>query len=128
MNIETTAGVRISVEPTYMAKMSNPLMKIYFFSYKVVIENLNKFPIQLLRRHWRVDDEMGHKRDVDGEGVMGKQPLLNPGGKHRYISMVDIRTVKGSMEGYYTMKNLVDDTEFEARIPRFELSMPFHLN
>ena len=128
MNVETTSGIRITVEPHYMAHLSNPLVKNFLFTYDVVIENLNKFPVQLKRRHWLVDDELGHKREIEGEGVMGKQPILNPGAQHRYTSAVDIRTVKGTMQGSYLMQRMDEDAEFRVRIPQFHLNVPFNLN
>lgn len=128
MNTETTAGVRITIEPHYQAKFSNPLLKLFIFTYDVTIENTNDYPVQLLRRHWLIDDEYGRKQEVEGSGVIGKQPILNPGGMHKYSSGCDIRSAMGHMKGSYLMKRFDDDSEFRVTIPQFELAVPFELN
>lgn len=128
MNTEITGGVKVTVEPTFQARYSNPLVKHYLFTYEVTIENNNSFAVQLLRRHWLIDDEYGHKQEVEGPGVIGKQPILNPGCTHTYTSACDIRTVRGKMQGSYLMKRFDNDSDFRVRVPEFQLNVPFHLN
>ena len=75
-------GVEVSVETYYQQDYSNPMQSEYMFAYRIAIENHNSFPVKLHRRHWHIFDSNGQNREVDGEGVVGVQPTLNPGEKY----------------------------------------------
>ncbi len=115
--------IRVDVQPAYLAHESNPDERHYVFSYTVTIHNLGTQPVRLLRRRWLIIDANGERREVHGDGVVGKQPLIEPGGHFRYTSGALINTPFGSMEGAYEM--LGDDgSSFEAPIPAFTLAIP----
>lgn len=128
MVAQITEGVKISVETTYQPEYSNPANEHFMFAYKIQIENLGDYSVQLMRRHWSIFDSNGTKREVDGEGVVGLQPVIEPGEFHEYVSGCNLKTDMGTMKGTYQMKRLVDDELFEALIPEFSLIAPFKLN
>ena len=121
-------GVEISVETFYQQDYSNPLQSEYMFAYKIAIENHNSFPIKLLRRHWHIFDSNGSNREVEGEGVVGVQPVLAPGEKYQYVSGCNLRTEMGKMSGTYKMENLNSKELFEVNIPAFEMIVPLKYN
>ena len=123
-----TNGVKISVEPRYEPQHSNPIEGKYLYSYHIAIENLSEHTVQLLRRHWSITDSNGIKREVQGDGVIGKQPILQPGQLHEYSSWSPLMTGLGKMEGYYIMRRLEDEALFQVQIPAFDLLAPFILN
>lgn len=121
-------GVEVSVETFYQPDYSNPLSGEYMFAYRITIENHNSFPVKLHRRHWNIFDSNGSYREVEGEGVVGVQPTLNPGERYQYVSGCNLRTEMGKMHGSYTMENLNDKKSFEVNIPIFEMIVPFKMN
>lgn len=123
-----TDGVKVSVETQYQPEYSNPASEHYMFAYKIHIENLSEFTIQLMRRHWNIFDSNGTHREVEGEGVVGLQPIIEPGESHEYISGCNLKTDMGSMKGEYQMLRLLDNTLFDAQIPEFYLVAPFKMN
>jgi ApaG protein len=128
MTTAITSGIRISVDCKFESQFSNPAQKIFLFSYGIEIENRNDFPIQLLRRTWHILDSSTRKREVEGEGVIGQQPIINPGENYRYRSNCDFSTDTGKMHGMYQMKNLETGTLFDVEIPAFTLMVPHKLN
>jgi ApaG protein len=128
MVIKITDGVKVSVETTYQPEYSNPANEHFMFAYKVMIENLSDYSVQLLSRHWNIFDSNGTKREVEGEGVVGLQPIIEPGQFHEYVSGCNLKTDMGTMQGTYQMKRLVDNDLFDVRIPEFNLVAPFKLN
>jgi ApaG protein len=120
-----TSGVEVSVETFYQADANQPE---FIFAYRVTIENHNSFPVQLMRRHWDIFDSNGTYREVDGEGVIGQQPILDSGGRHQYISGCNLQTEMGRMSGHYEMLNLNSDQPFTVAIPAFDLVMPAKMN
>jgi ApaG protein len=96
--------------------------------YFITIENKGNYAVQLLSRHWDIFDSNGEKREVDGEGVIGETPIIEPGEKYEYNSGCNLLTDLGYMKGYYNMKRLMDDTLFKAVIPQFDLVVPAKLN
>ena len=128
MVAQITEGVKISVETTYQPEYSNPVNEHFMFAYKIQIENLGDYAVQLLSRHWVIFDSNGTKREVDGEGVVGLQPIIEPGQNHEYVSGCNLKTDMGTMQGTYQMKRLVDNELFDALIPEFTLIAPFKLN
>ena len=121
-------GVEISVETFYQQDYSNPLQSEYMFAYKIIIENHNSFPVKLLRRHWYIFDSNSSNREVEGEGVVGVQPVLAPGEKYQYVSGCNLRTEMGKMTGTYKMENLNSKELFEVNIPAFEMIVPLKYN
>jgi ApaG protein len=98
------------------------------FSYKINIENLSDYTVQLISRHWYIFDSNGTHREVEGEGVIGVQPVIEPHENYEYVSGCNLKTEIGKMSGTYTFKRLVDNQLFEVTIPEFELLCPFKLN
>jgi ApaG protein len=125
---EISKGVKISVETYYQPEYSNPLTGEYMFAYRVTIENSNTYPVKLLRRHWNIFDSNGSYKDVDGEGVVGVMPVIQPGDQYQYVSGCNLKTEMGKMMGYYLMENLKNKQQFEAVIPEFEMIAPFKNN
>jgi len=123
-----TNGIRVSVETQYQPTYSRPLELKYIFSYHITIENLSSETVQLLRREWEIFDSNGVIRQVEGEGVIGKQPVLAPGESHQYASWSPLTTEMGKMSGAYIFRRDVDNHEFRVNIPDFRLIAPFKLN
>lgn len=123
-----TQGIKISVETTYQDDYSNPGNEHFMFAYRINIENLTDYTIQLKRRQWLIFDSNGTLREVEGEGVVGQQPILHPGDMHSYVSGCQLATDMGSMRGNYLMQRMTDDSEFVVDIPQFELVVPYRLN
>lgn len=123
-----TNSIKVSVESFFQDEYSKPLANQYVFSYRVTIENLSQIPVQLLTRYWQITDGMGSVREVSGDGVIGKQPVMMPGQSHQYVSWCPLDTPLGKMRGTYTMLNMQNQSTFEATIPAFKLISPFLLN
>lgn len=123
-----TNGIKVSVETLYQAAYSRPQEHRYIFSYQIRIENLSANTVQLLRRHWQIFDANGMIREVEGEGVIGKQPVLAPGETHEYASWSPLTTELGKMQGTYLFVRTTDNEEFKVQIPAFKLIVPFKLN
>jgi ApaG protein len=128
MTTQITEGVKVSVVTEYQADYSSPTHSHYVFTYKISIENCSNFTVQLLRRHWYIYDSNGSFKEVEGEGVVGKQPVLEPGEVHQYVSGCNLKTGIGKMYGTYLMERAVDGKQFEALIPEFTLIVPYLLN
>ena len=124
----TTNNVQISVEVKYWPQQSVPRDNHYFFVYFITIENQSEFSVQLLRRHWEIFDSVSEFRTVDGDGVVGENPILEPGEKFEYNSGCNLTTDIGFMKGHYIMKQMVDEKEFSVDIPKFDLVVPAKLN
>ncbi|WP_114750408.1 Co2+/Mg2+ efflux protein ApaG [Pleomorphovibrio marinus] len=116
-----TEGIKVSVEVTYQAEFSSPHQHHYVFTYKVTIENHGTSTIQLLKRKWEISDAGETQKVVEGDGVVGQQPILEPGGKHQYISGCNLRSGMGKMKGYYYMERLIDGKMLSVMIPEFQL-------
>ncbi|MBK6523896.1 MAG: Co2+/Mg2+ efflux protein ApaG [Sphingobacteriaceae bacterium] len=124
----STENIEISVRASYLSEHSIPRENHFFFVYFITIENKGNYAVQLLSRHWDIFDSNGEKREVEGEGVIGETPVLEPGETYEYNSGCNLLTDMGYMKGYYTMKRLMDDTLFKAVIPQFDLIVPAKLN
>ncbi len=125
---QITSGIKISVltsfEGTYFKNY-----KIHFaFSYEITIENQSKDSVQLNSRHWEIHDSLNDLEIVDGEGVIGKKPVLKPGEEHTYSSGCLLSSPFGAMRGYFNMVNFTSTRSFRVIIPTFKLSAPFALN
>jgi len=121
-------GMEVSVETFYQPDYSNPISGEYMFAYRITIENHNGFSVKLQRRHWHIFDSNGSYREVEGEGVVGVQPVLQPGERYQYVSGCNLRTEMGKMYGSYTMENLHNKKTFEVNIPVFEMIVPFKMS
>jgi len=116
----TTRDIQVTVRPVYLDGQSDVLGKRFVFGYFVRIQNHGPEDIQLLRRHWHITDSDGRVQEVEGEGVIGKQPVIEPGASHEYNSYCVLETFIGHMQGTYTMETAQGD-RFKVEIPRFDL-------
>jgi ApaG protein len=119
----TTKQIRISVTPEYLKDQSDPADARYFWSYRVSIENQGGGTVQLLTRHWRITDAKGVTVEVRGDGVVGKQPVLQPGQSFEYTSGTPLSTPSGIMVGSYNMRDDVG-ARFDVEVPAFSLDRP----
>ncbi|MEL6318032.1 MAG: Co2+/Mg2+ efflux protein ApaG [Pseudomonadota bacterium] len=118
------AGVVIEVEPEFLEDRSVPAEDAYVWAYTVRIENHRSEAVRLLSRYWRITDARGVVQEVRGDGVVGEQPLIQPGECYEYTSGTPLRTPSGLMSGSYQMET-PDGTRFEAEIPAFSLDSPY---
>lgn len=119
----TTRGVTVRVSVSFLPEQSQPEQGRWFWAYHIRIENRGTAAVQLMNRHWLIRDGHGETQRVDGEGVVGEQPVIEPGGSFDYVSGCPLATSSGSMEGCYDME-LEDGGTFQAVIPRFDLVGP----
>lgn len=124
MYTKTTKKISITVNPYFLEDQSEPEDQHYVWAYQVTINNLSKQQVQLKNRYWKIIDSNGIKQEVKGEGVVGEQPILNPGEKFEYTSGTPLNTPSGFMEGHYEMETK-SGSIFEASIPQFSLDSPF---
>lgn len=118
---ELTHGIEVVAEPKYIPERSQPGMGSYFFAYEIRITNVEMGPVQLRSRHWIITDGAGQVHEVQGEGVVGEQPILGTGESFTYSSFCPLPTPTGNMRGTYTMESLEEGREFWIRIPLFFL-------
>ncbi|MCU0430242.1 MAG: Co2+/Mg2+ efflux protein ApaG [Cytophagaceae bacterium] len=123
-----TEGIKVSVRTAYQSTHSNPVANHYFFSYTISIENQSDYTVKLLRRHWFIFDSNGQYREVEGPGVVGQTPVLEPGERYEYTSGCNLKTDIGKMEGNYLMQREVDQSTFQVEIPAFLMILPQRLN
>jgi len=116
-----TAGIRVTVRPLFLPERSRPERGEYVFAYFVRIENVGPDGAQLVARRWLIHDSNGEDTVVEGEGVVGQQPLLGPGEVHEYQSFCVLKSPQGYMEGEYFFRR-PGGTRFAAGIPRFQLT------
>ena len=119
----TTAGVTVRVSVSFLAEQSEPRRGRWFWAYHIRIENDGDAPVQLLTRHWVITDGRGARHSVEGEGVVGEQPTIPPGGSYDYVSGCPLATPTGVMQGSYRMV-AADGEAFDVAIPRFQLLAP----
>jgi ApaG protein len=123
----TTNGIRVQVTTKYLAERSAPREQEFWFAYFIRISNVGEETAQLVSRHWIITNADGEEQEVRGEGVVGEQPVLEPGAVYNYNSFCNLKTSVGTMHGEYTMVRPTGDT-FEARIAPFTLAIPNALN
>ena len=123
-----SAGITVSVETFYQPDYSNVANNEFMFAYRITIENSNTYPVKLLRRHWYFQYATGRLREVEGEGVVGLQPVIEPGKTHQYVSGSHLKTEMGKMHGTYLMERVIDARRFKVTIPEFQLIAPFKMN
>ena len=117
-----TNGVAVRVVTSYLPEQSEPPAR-YVWAYRIEIENRGASTVQLLSRRWIITDARGRVEEIEGPGVVGEQPVLQPGQSHAYVSGCPLGTSSGSMVGSYRM--LVENGEaFDAAIPAFSLDLP----
>ena len=115
--------ITVRVAVSYLPEQSQPAHGRWFWSYHIRIENDGETPVQLLSRRWIILDGRGSRHEVEGEGVVGDQPVIDPGESYDYVSGCPLQTPTGSMEGSYGMID-ADGDEFDVAIPRFPLLAP----
>ena len=120
---DVSHNIAIQVETAYLPEQSDPEKKRYVFSYHITITNNDPQPVQLLRRHWRIVDGDEQAQEVEGEGVIGEQPVIEPQQSYSYTRGTVLATRVGSMQGHYLMKTSDGET-FNADIEPFTLALP----
>ena len=128
MSETTTRGIRVAARSTYEPAQSSPAQGRWFFSYRIRIENIGDRTAQLLSRLWIITDDHGHVNRVEGPGVIGETPTLEPGESFEYQSFCPLPTPSGTMEGHYVMEIASTGERFEARIAPFPLAAPGAVN
>lgn len=119
----TTRRVTVRVSVSYLPEQSEPAHGRWFWAYHIRIENGGDAPVQLLTRHWIITDGRGAEAEIRGEGVVGDQPMIDPGESYDYVSGCPLQTPAGSMEGSYGMID-ADGEPFDVAIPMFPLQSP----
>lgn len=121
--VATTRGITVRVSVSYLPEQSEPGRGRWFWAYHIRIENEGDQAVQLLTRHWIITDGRGSRHSVEGEGVVGEQPMIMPDNSFDYVSGCPLSTPAGSMQGSYQM--LAEDGEvFAVDIPKFALVAP----
>ncbi|MEN9327152.1 MAG: Co2+/Mg2+ efflux protein ApaG [Sediminibacterium sp.] len=128
MTSKISEGIEVSIETFFQKDYSNPLQNEFMFAYRITIENHNSFPVKLLRRYWEIHDSNSEHREVEGEGVVGVQPLIMPGKQYQYVSGCHLKSEMGKMHGYYTMENVETKELIHVNIPPFKMIAPVKLN
>ncbi len=123
MYSEVTRAISVSVDPFFVEEQSEPADGRWVFGYRVVIENTGSEPVQLMSRYWRIVDGRGRLHEVRGDGVVGEQPMLEPGERFEYTSGTPLATPTGIMAGTYQMLG-ADGLWFDVEIPAFSLDAP----
>lgn len=119
----TTGPITVRVSVSYLPEQSHPVMGRWFWAYHIRLENHGDVAAQLISRHWLISDGNGLLSEVEGEGVVGEQPLILPGTSYDYVSGCPLSTPEGTMEGSYVMI-MADGTEILVAIPHFPLTAP----
>ena len=122
-----TRGIRVHVHAQYSPSHSKPTHNKWFFIYTVVITNDSAQTVQLVTRHWIITDATGHVEEVRGPGVVGQQPVLEPGRSFEYTSGCELTSPYGTMHGFYHMIT-ADGHQFDAEVATFQLQAPFTIH
>tara|TARA_B100001175_G_scaffold315368_1_gene326764 strand:- start:2928 stop:3314 length:387 start_codon:yes stop_codon:yes gene_type:complete len=125
---QVTRGIKISVETDYVGNFLKENLLYHAFTYRIEIENQGKSSVQLLTRHWKIIEALNKTQYVNGNGVVGKKPVINPGQVHKYKSCCFLSSSLGVMKGGYIMIDFSSTKKFNVEIPPFKLSAPFALN
>ncbi len=128
MVTQITQGIKITVLTSFEGTYFKNYRLHFAFSYQITIENHSKDSVQLITRHWEISDSLNNKEVIDGEGVIGKKPVLRPGESHVYSSGCLLSSSFGAMKGYFNMVNFTSTRNFRVVVPTFKLSAPFALN
>ncbi len=127
MSDTTTNGIRVQVTTKFLSERSSPSDNDFWFAYFIRISNLGDQKAQLISRHWIITDSDGEVEEVKDEGVVGKQPVIEPGATFDYNSFCRLKTAVGTMHGSYQMVT-PEGAAFDARIAPFTLAIPYALN
>ncbi|MEX2379571.1 MAG: Co2+/Mg2+ efflux protein ApaG [Vicingaceae bacterium] len=122
------SNIQINVLPVFMPEYSKPNEERFLFAYHITISNTSNQNIQLLARHWHIFDSNNEFKEVKGEGVLGKQPLILAGETFNYQSFCELKTDIGMMWGTFLMEDLTSKQKFEVKIPEFKLIQDCRLN
>jgi len=125
---QVTKGIKISVQTSFEGTFFKNYKMHYAFGYTITIENQSKDAVQLTSRHWKIYDSLNDMETMDGEGVIGKKPVIQPGDSHTYNSGCLLTSPIGAMKGYYNMVHITKAEKFRVYIPTFKFSAPFALN
>lgn len=125
--VATTRDVTVSVESFFLAEQSEPTQSHYVWAYHVEVENNGTETLQLTHRHWKITDGAGNTQEVSGEGVVGEQPMLEPGSSFDYTSGTPLSTPSGIMVGTYEMVSGTGET-LSVDIPAFSLDSPYEVH
>lgn len=125
---QVTRGIKISIETNFEGTFYKNYKVHFAFGYQITIENQSKDSVQLTSRFWKIKDALNRTEIVEGEGVIGKKPVIKPGESHTYKSGCLLTSPFGSMSGFYSMINFTSTRKFRVAIPSFKLSAPFALN
>ena len=125
---QITRGIKITVLTSFEGTYFKNYKIHYAFTYHVSIENQSKDSVQLNSRHWEIFDALNSTETVDGEGVIGKKPVIKPGENYTYSSGCLLSSPIGAMKGYFNMINFTTTKSFKVEIPAFKLSAPFAIN
>lgn len=128
MFTQVTKGIKVSVRTSFEGTFFKNYKVHYAFGYTITIENLSKDTVQLTARHWDVFDALKDMETIDGEGVIGRKPVIKPGESHIYSSGCLLASPVGAMRGHYYMVNFTNAEEFEVEIPTFKFAAPFAIN
>lgn len=128
MVTQITQGIKISVLTSFEGTYFKNYKLHFAFSYEITIENHSKDSVQLITRHWEIFDSLNDVEMVDGEGIIGKKPVLKPGESHTYSSGCLLTSPFGAMSGHFNMINFTTTRNFRVIVPAFRLSAPFALN
>ncbi|WP_396635291.1 Co2+/Mg2+ efflux protein ApaG [Maribacter sp. R86514] len=128
MITQVTKGIKISVQTTFEGTFFKNYKMHYAFGYTITIENQSKDAVQLTSRHWKTYDSLNDMETLDGEGVIGKKPVIQPGESHTYNSGCLLTSPIGAMKGHYNMVTMDSTEKFRVYIPTFKFSAPFALN
>lgn len=128
MNTKVTRGIRVSVKTTFEGTFFKNYKMHFAFGYTITIENQSTDSVQLTSRHWDIYDALNEMEVLDGEGVIGKKPVIRPGESHTYSSGCLLASPIGAMKGFYNMVNLSTSEKFRVYVPIFRLNAPFALN
>lgn len=128
MITSVTEGIKVTVKTEYQTDYSSPLQAHFVFTYRIRIENASDYTIHLLRRQWTIYDSNGTVREVEGEGVVGLQPVLEPGEVHEYVSGCNLRSSMGKMTGSYLVERIIDGRQLRIIVPEFTMIVPYKLN
>lgn len=125
---QITKGIKISITSNFEEKRYQNTRIYYAFSYSITIENQSSDTVQLLSRHWNIFDSLNNIEIVEGEGVIGKKPILKPKQIYTYTSNCYLTSPIGAMNGFYYMINFNTSKKFEVQIPTFQLTVPSTFN
>ncbi|MEJ0059849.1 MAG: Co2+/Mg2+ efflux protein ApaG [Terricaulis sp.] len=121
---QETAGVMVRVEPQFLAEESEPDENRFVWAYTIEIENRSPEAVQLVSRTWRITDANGVTQEVQGQGVVGQQPVIEPGESFSYTSAAPLAAPSGVMMGAYSMLRVAGGEAFDITVPAFALDSP----